>query len=211
MWYCTNCRESVADGSDKCWKCGKPKEAAGTTEPELQTQPAAPRPGFVDSAIDPPLTQNSQAEPMAPPAPTLPRAADRFTGGPFSWLLLTIAQVVLVLVCLAFPLGMIFSLAQLSKGERVLAQQRQILARQNQLVLGRNSRTAVVGQNARVANALRFYRVAVLVGGIAGMCVSGALVVVIKRAKAAASIAAIQDQENERIWKAIRNLQGSDS
>ena len=146
--------------------------------------------GHVGGKPLPPPARQAQPEPVAPPTPGPPRLADRFLGGPISWLLLTIGQVVSALGCLAIPLGMLQQLTVLAEAERLVG---------NRPGLGGR-------QDDQVVRAINMSRGVVWGGGIASVCFSAALLVVFKRAKSLLWVAASQDQENERIWRAIKEL-----
>ena len=123
------------------------------------------------------------------------RLADNYSGGEVSWFLLTIGQIAAALACVAIPIGVLRQLAGLAEAERLVEQARRL----------RDARVA------EAVGAIQLSRVYVLIAGTLAFCLSAALFIVFKRAKAAAVVATSQDAENQRIWRAIEELRSNGS
>jgi hypothetical protein len=123
-------------------------------------------------------------------AGALVRLKDNFLGGPASWVVLTLGQVLSLLACLVIVAATYQVLGGLTQVEGRL----------------KKSRLADEPEWARLIERMDQSKRYIVLAGALAFCLSATLFVVFKRAKALARIAAAQDAENQRLWQAIEAL-----
>ena len=121
-----------------------------------------------------------------------------YTGGRVSAFFLTIGQFVSVLSCAAIVIGMYVQLAALATLEKQLAE------KNDSIIVRRSTKDPKLTE---AISAVETSRILMWLGGILSFCMCAALFIVFGRAKSAAKVAASQDTENQRIWRAIKEMQ----
>lgn len=117
--------------------------------------------------------------------------SQHYSGGLLFKNLLSFGQLALIFLCVPMLVGLFLHSVELSH----------VVDR-----LTENQGLKITPETRRAEDAVRLSQIFVWVGVLSTICLSVALFIALHRAKAAAQVAALQDEENERLWQAIRNL-----